>query len=394
MKPLAQRANTIRRSGIRTLMELALQMPDVIHLEIGDPDFTTPAHIIDAAAEALHAGHTHYSPTPGLRSTREALARKLRERNGLDATLEQILVTPGAAFGLAAGLVSTVDPGEEVLIPDPGWPNYDAAVRAVGGTPVPYPLLRETEYQPDLVALRRLITPRTKVLLVNSPSNPTGAVFSGEMVQALVELAAEHDLYVLSDEVYEEIVFEGEHVPAARFDRDGRVIGVYAMSKTYAMTGWRLGYAVASPEVAATMIKLAEPFVSCAATMTQKAAEAALAGPQDAVARMREAYRTRRDAAARILGPAGLMASLPHGAFYMLVDVSAVGQDSDALARQLLVEQHVATAPGTTFGARGAGLLRISLATAQDQLEEGCRRIVAWVREQSAVSGRRSAVSS
>ncbi|MBX5489720.1 MAG: pyridoxal phosphate-dependent aminotransferase [Chloroflexi bacterium] len=385
MKPLAQRASTMRRSGIRTLMELALQLPDCIHLEIGDPDFTTPTHIIDAAFDAARKGATRYSPTPGLRTTREALARKLRERNGLPATAEQILVTPGAAFGIATALFATVDPGEEVLIPDPGWPNYDGAIKAAGGVPVPYPLARERGFEPDLAALRALVTPRTKALLINSPSNPTGAVFAPETVEALVAFAAEHDLYLISDEVYEEIVFEGEHVPAGRFDRDGRVIGVYAFSKTYAMTGWRLGYTWASPEVATTMIKLAEPFVSCAGTFIQKGGEAALAGPQDAVATMRAAYQARRDAAAAILGPAGLMASMPRGAFYMLVDVSAVGTDSDAVARQLLEEQHVATAPGTTFGAQGAGLLRISLAADQADIEEGCRRIVAFVRQHGGV---------
>jgi aspartate aminotransferase/aminotransferase len=382
MKPLAQRSSLIRRSGIRTLMELARQTPGCIHLEVGDPDFRTPAHVIEAAHEAARAGFTGYSPTAGLGSLRQALALKLRERNGLEVSPEQILVGPGAVFGIAMGLMATLDPGDEVLLPDPGWPNYEGAAHACGATPVPYPLRRETGYQPDLEVLRRLVSPRTKVLLIYTPSNPTGGVFSPETVRALVEFAAEHDLYLLSDEVYEEIVFEGEHVSAGRFDRDGRVIGCFGFSKTYAMTGWRLGYTVASREVTETMVRLAEPFVSCASTVVQKAAEAALSGSQDAVRDMCAAYKARRDAVVDILQPAGLLATVPRGAFYALVDVSALGQDSDALARRLLVEQKVATAPGTTFGAQGAGLLRISLAAEQSRLEEGCRRIVQWVRRQ------------
>ncbi len=381
MKPLSQRALTMRRSGIREIMELASELPDVIHLEVGEPDCPTPAHVVEAAAQAARDGYTKYSPTPGFRSLRAAVAQKLRERNGLDATPEQTIITPGAVFALAMALLATVEPGDEVLIPDPGWPNYDSAIHVIGGRPVPYPLLRERDYQPDLAALSALVTPRTKALLINSPSNPTGAVFPRETVRALVELASRHDLYVISDEVYEEIIFEGEHVPAAAFDRDGRVIGVYGFSKTYAMTGWRLGYAFASPAVAELMAKLAEPFVSCPSSVVQKAAEAALAGPQEAVAAMTASFRARRDAVARLLEPEGLLAAVPHGAFYALVDVSAVGSDSNAVARQLLAEQRVATAPGDTFGQRGAGLVRISLATEQSLLEEGCRRIVQFVRQ-------------
>ncbi len=381
MKPLSQRALTMRRSGIREIMELASELPDVIHLEVGEPDCPTPAHVVEAAAQAARDGYTKYSPTAGLRSTRVAVAAKLRERNGLAATPEQTIITPGAVFALAVALLATVEPGDEVLLPDPGWPNYDSAVHVIGGRAVPYPLLRERDYQPDLAALEALVTPRTKTLVINSPANPTGAVFPPETIRALVELAARHDLYVISDEVYEEIVFEGQHAPAASFDRDGRVIGVYGFSKTYAMTGWRLGYAFASPEVAALMAKLAEPFVSCPSSIVQKAAEAALAGPQDAVAAMVDSFRQRRDAVVRLLAPDGLLAAVPHGAFYALVDVSAASADSGAAARQLLAEQRVATAPGDTFGARGAGLVRISLATEQSLLEEGCRRIAAFARQ-------------
>jgi len=385
MKPLAQRAQNVPASGIRTVMELAARLPDVIHLEVGEPDVVTPEHIIQAAAAAARAGFTKYTPTGGLFSLREALAQKLRVRNDLQATVEQVVATPGSVFALAAAVLALIDPGDEALIPDPGWPNYVSMLKVAGATIVPYPLLRETGYQPDLAALAGLITPRTKLLVINTPGNPTGAVFPPETVRALVGLAARHDLYVIADEVYEEFVYEGEHAPAARFDRDGRVVSVFSFSKSYAMTGWRLGYALASHEIAGMMARLAEPFVSCPSSVSQKAGEAALAGLQDPVARMRESYRRRRDAVVEILQPEGLLAAVPRGAFYALVDLSRVSMDSLLLARQLLEEQRVATAPGETFGRLGAGLVRISFASERSLLEEGCRRIARFAHSRVGV---------
>jgi aspartate aminotransferase/aminotransferase len=388
MKPLAVVPSAMPRSGIREVMELAAGMHGVIHLEVGEPDAATPAPIIEAAFAAATAGATKYTSNAGYPSLRAAIVRKLTLENGLTATPDQVVVTAGAVGALATATLALVDPGDEVLVPDPGWPNYSSITLIAGGRPVPYPLARADGYVPRLDVLRQLVTNRTKILLINSPANPTGAVFSDALVRDLVDFAREHDLYVLSDEVYEAIVFDGDHVPAARHDADGRVITVMGCSKTYAMTGWRLGYGVASAPIAALMAKLQEPLVSCAPSVSQKAAEAALAMDQAPVRAMRAAYRERRDLVAAVLGPR--LASVPAGAIYALVDVSAAGRDSYAVAKRLLAEAGVATAPGETFGASGGGIVRISIATAPDLLAEGCRRIVDFLDRERAASAKQT----
>ncbi len=390
MKTLSTVASSMRRSGIREIMELAAGMPGVVHLEVGEPDFNTPPAVISAGLTAAAGGFTKYTPNAGFGALRDAIARKLRQQNSLPATAEEVVVTPGAVCALATAILATVNPGDEVLVPDPGWPNYVTMTCIAGGVPVTYPLQRERGYVPDVEVLERLVTPRTKLLLVNSPGNPTGAVFPRETVAALVALAARHDLYVLSDEVYEDFVFDGRHETAAQFDRDGRVISVFGFSKTYAMTGWRLGYVLARPPVAALVGKLQEPLVSCASSVSQKAGEAALLLPRSEVEAMRAAYQTRRDLVVDLLGAADLLASVPRGAFYALVDVSAAGVDSYAVARDLLARERVATAPGETFGALGAGTVRISFATSADLLAEGCARIVRYVKARGRMpTGRR-----
>lgn len=379
MKALARGPLLLPRSGIRELMDLASGVPDVLHLEVGEPDFPTPPHVVEAAVRAARGGFTHYTPNAGLPELRAAIAEVASVAHARPVGVEQVVVTSGSVCGLMTTLMALVEPGEEVLLPDPGWPNYEMMVRSIGGVPIRYRLDAAHGYGPDLGALKRQIGPRTKALLVNSPSNPTGAVFSVGMVRGVVELAAEHDLYVLSDEVYDQLVYEGEHVSAARWDSDGRVISAYSFSKTYAMTGWRVGYVVAAPAIATVVAKLQEPIVSCPSAVSQKAAEAALAGPQTCVVEMRRAYQQRRDAALRILNDAGVPATLPRGAFYVLVDVSRVTQDTYAFARRLLREQRVGTAPGETFGPAGRGLVRVSLAADQAIVEEGVRRLAAVV---------------
>ncbi len=367
------------RSGIREFMEIASKLEDVIHLEAGEPDFVTPAPIIDAAFEAARGGFTKYTSNAGFPSLREALARKVREQNGLvGVTAENIVLTPGSVGALATGVLAVANPGDEVLVPDPGWPNYINMVLLAGATPVLYPLRREHGYLPDLDELDALVTPRTKLIMLNNPCNPTGQVFAREVVEGLAAFAARHDLYVLSDEIYEAMVFEGAHEPIAQFDADGRVITVFGFSKTFAMTGWRLGYAVAPAPLAELITRLQEPLVSCASSISQKAAEAALALPDAVSGTMREAYRERRDAVVRLLGTGGAnrLACVPEGAFYALVDLSDVSRDSYALAHALLREERVATAPGETFGPSSAGLLRIAFTTGLAEVEEGCRRIL------------------
>jgi aspartate aminotransferase/aminotransferase len=380
------------RSGIREVMELASRRAEVLHLEVGEPDFRTPAHIVEAAARAAAEGYTKYTPNRGLDSVVEAICDKLARRNRIAAEPEQVVVTVGAVGAIIGALIALVEPGEEILLPDPGWPNYEMMAAVIGARTVAYPLEPAHGFEPDLDRLAELAArPRAKAIVVNSPGNPTGAVWSREAVERVVEIARANALYVVSDEVYEEILFDGEHVSPARFDEDGRVVTVSGVSKTYAMTGWRIGYCVASPKVAGLVAKVQEPLVACAAAVSQRAAEAALSGPQDCVAMMRDAYRQRRDVAVAALREHGLLVSEPRGAFYILADVGRATDDTYAFARALVAEHAVAVAPGATFGPAGARLVRLSLASATEVIEEGIARLAIAVEEGSA--GRHGSMS-
>ena len=388
LKAPARAIAAMPRSGIREVMELASRREGVRHLEVGEPDFPTPAHIVEAAARAAADGYTKYTPNRGLGSFVEAICAKLAHRNGIAAEPEQVVVTCGAVGALMGALLAVVEPGESILLPDPGWPNYEMMAAVVGAETITYPLEPSHGYEPDLDRLAGLAGhPRAKAIVVNSPGNPTGAVWSRETVERVVEIARANELYVVSDEVYEEIVFDGEHVSPATFDGDGRVVTVSGVSKTYAMTGWRIGYLAASREVAALVAKLQEPLVACAAAVSQRAAEAALRGPQDCVATMRDAYRQRRDVAVAALREGGLLVSEPRGAFYILADVARATDDTYAFARALVAEHAVAVAPGDTFGPAGRGLVRLSLASATDVIEEGIARLAAAVEARHGSMG-------
>ena len=372
----------MRRSGIREVMDLAAKRPDVLHLEVGEPDFSTPVHVLEAAASAAAGGFTKYTPNRGFMSLRETICSKLERTNGLRVTPDQVVVTTGGVTALMETLIALTDPGDTVLIPDPGWPNYEMMAAVVGASVGRYPLEPAEGYEPDLDRLDELAAdPRAKVLMINSPANPTGSVWRPDTIARVVELAARHDLWLISDEVYEEIVFEGRHVSPATLDDSGRVISVFSLSKTYAMTGWRVGYLVASEAVATLVAKVQEPVISCATAVAQKAAEAAIGGPQDCVATMRSAYRERRDLAVAALRQADCLVSEPHGAFYIMADARRASRDSYALTRRLVTEKGVAVAPGETFGPAGAGLVRISLATDPIALAEGIRRLTGAIAE-------------
>ncbi len=383
MKPPASNPRAMRRSGIREIMELALSMPDVLHLEVGEPNFATPRHIVEGAYQAALAGFTKYTANAGIASVREAIADKLRRVNGLEVPPERIILTHGAVSGLMTTCLALLEPGDELLLPDPGWPNCEMMALTLGARPVRYPLRKEERFLPRLDDIERVITPRTKALLVNSPANPTGAVFPEPLVRDLVALANRHDLWLISDECYDQLVYDGVHTSPARFDTDGRVVSVFSFSKTYAMTGWRIGYTVPPPALLEVLLKLQEPVLSCASAVSQKAAEAALRGPQDCVEQMRASYHQRRDLALAVLRGAGLDAPVPSGAFYLMVDVSAATDDSYDFAKGLLRGRHVAVAPGEAFGPSGRGLVRVSLATEQPILEEGLRRLAAEILERS-----------
>jgi len=375
--PTSDRIARLPRSGIRGIMELALELEDVVRLEIGDPDFPTPAHIVEAAAAAARTGFTHYSPGVGLASLRELIAEKVRDRNAFGCTPDEVIVTTGACGGLFSTFLALLDPGDEVLLPDPGWTTMTPMALAAGVTPVPYALDRATAFALDPAAIETRIGPRTRAVVVNSPGNPTGAVATREVLASVLELAARHGLWLVSDECYEDIVFDGEHVsPAALGDRE-RVVSVFSFSKTYAMTGWRVGYVVAAPDVVRALVKAQEPVVSGASTISQKAAEAALLGPRDAIEEMRAAYRRRRDLAISLLDEYRVGYARPGGAFYVMVDIGRTEEPSEAFALRALRERRVAVSPGAAFGRAGEGMVRVSLAAADEAIAAGLDRLAA-----------------
>ena len=367
------------------LFDAASRRPEVLRLEVGEPSFTTPAHIIDAAAAAAHDGYTGYGPNGGLTTLRELLSEKVRRVDGITAHPDQIVVTPGGMNALFSIYLALLEPGDEVLLPTPGFPNMDEMVRLVGGRAVFYRLAGADGFLPDLDRLEGLVSGRTKVLFINTPANPTGAVFSKALMEDLVDFAARHDLWLLSDEVYDEMVFDParSHTAAAPIDDDGRVITVYSFSKVYAMTGWRVGYAVAPPDVAQLLRTLQEPEVSCPSTISQKAAEAALTGPREPIDAMLGAYRRRRAVALDAAAACGLRVVPPDGTLYMLVDVSAAPRSGLDFAMDLLHRFDVSVAPGSVFGPAGEGWVRVSLAAADDVIAEGLRRIAAATQEAS-----------
>lgn len=368
-------AGRMPRSGIREIMDAAWDRPDVIRLEVGQPDFATPAHVVAAAHEAALAGHTGYTPTAGIPQLRAALAEKVHERNGFSVAPEQVVLGNGGGQSLYAALVALTEPGDGILLPDPAWPNFAMMAALLSLDVVHYPLTAEGGYVPQLPDLERLVTPRTRVLLLNSPSNPLGSVIDRERMSGLLDLARRHDLWVLSDECYDEIVFDDTAVSPAALDVDGRVVTVFSFSKTYAMTGWRLGYVAAPPEVANVLAKAQEPLVSCLNTPTQYAALAALASPPQVVQGMVRAYRQRRDILAGHLDELGMTSFRPSGAFYTWVDVRGCGEGAREFALRLLAEEGVAVAPGTAFGAGGQGFVRLSLAASEADLQEGAVRL-------------------
>lgn len=380
----AERIQLMRRSGIREIADLAAGRGDVLHLEMGQPDFPTPAHIVAAGCEAALAGFTTYTANKGLVEVRESIAAKLGRANGISAEADDIVITAGAVNALVETLATLVSPGDTVLIPDPGWPNYQMMADVLSVRAVHYPLVAEAGYEPDLDRLDDLArSTGAKVLMINTPGNPTGAVFSRAVTERLVELAARHDMYLLSDECYEQIVFEGEHVSPASLDGSDHVLSVFSMSKSYAMTGWRMGYVTGPSDVIELVAKVQEPLLSCATSISQKAGQAALDGDQRCVEEMTDSYRVRRDMVVDILREGGLLVSVPRGAFYIIADVSRAGADSYGFARRLVETSGVAVAPGETFGPSGAGKVRLSLATAAPDLREGAERLVRAVADWS-----------
>lgn len=357
-------------------MELAMRDPEAIRLEIGEPDATTPAHVIAAAHRDAADGHTAYTSSTGEPELRAALAEKVRRVNGLDVGADDIVVSHGAMHGLAMAINALAGPGEEILLPDPEFPNWRMAAVAANVEVGTYPARAENGFVPTLADIEGAITPATRILVVCSPNNPTGAMYPAELLAGVVELARRYDLWVFSDECYEAITFGAPHVSPASFDTDDRVITFFSFSKTYAMTGWRIGYAVSrNAHVIDLLGQVAEATVACPSSVGQRAALAAVTGPQDEVAVAVDSYRARRDAAVELLTGRGIGCVRPEGAFYLMVDVSAATGDSEAFALRLLDERHVSVSPGSAFGPGGEGMVRVSLAAERTGLFEGLSRL-------------------
>lgn len=382
--PLSSAILEAPHSGIREISGLALQVPGAIRLEIGQPDFRTPDHIGQAAKDAIEEGYTFYTPTQGPITLRQKLAAKLERVNGLRVGPADIAVGPGGVGAMAAALCALVEPGDEVLLPDPCWPNYFQMCALAGARSTFYPCPASAGFMPDLERMEAAITPRTRVLVVNSPHNPTGAVYPASLLEAIGSIAQRHGLWVISDECYDQISLDPQR-PAtqslASILDDGRVISVYTFSKTYAMTGWRLGYITGPAAVIDSATKVLEGSSSCVNSLSLRAAEAALDGPQDCVAEMVGAYRRRRDLTVELLREAGLLITVPEGGFFVIADVSASGLRSRDFALRLLKERQVAVAPGSAFGKVADGGVRISMASADSDLREGVGRLAEFVQD-------------
>jgi len=361
-------------------------LPPAARLQIGEPSFRTPEHIRMAAYQSIEREPLTYGPAAGWSWLRELLAAKIERVNGYAVEPEQIAIAAGGTGAILAALTATVGPGDEVLISDPHWPQYLMQLACCGATAVHYPLDPRNEWLPDVAKMERLVTPRTRLLVINSPGNPTGAVFPAHLMAELLDFARRHDLYLLSDECYDELVFEGEHVsPATMLSRDefnaGRVICVYTFSKTYAMTGWRIGYVVTGRQLMKTIVDVLNASYTNISTLVQRAAEAALTGPQACVAEMRQTYQRRRDLAVKLLKESGRYVYTPHGAFYVLVDVTSPGvtrRSGRQFALDLLRERNVAVAPGSGFGSVSQEFVRITLAASDEEIERGVREICAF----------------
>lgn len=364
---------TVRISGLIT--EMRARGEKVLSLAIGEPDFPTPAHIVDAAKKALDADFTKYTPAPGIKELREAIAEKSRRENRIPAKPENVLVAP-TKHTLFMTCMALLDSGDEAIIPDPGWVSYAPMVILAGARPVPVRAADEDGFVPSAEAVGEAITPRTRLLLLNSPSNPAGSVYSRGQTKALADLATDHDLIVVSDEIYEKILYQGEHVPPAALDgMFDRTVTVNGFSKTYSMTGWRLGWLVAPAPLFKEISKVQEHTITCATAFAQKAGVAALKGPTAPLEAMVKEFRARRDLVLKELAKIDRATTFrPDGAFYVFPKIDSP-QDSATLCERILKEASVAVTPGSAFGSAGEGHIRISYAASRDTIQEGIRRI-------------------
>jgi aspartate aminotransferase len=373
---------------IREITQAAWATPDSIVLSIGEPAFPVARHVLEASMAALDRDDTNYTPNAGIAPLRAAFSERFARLSGVGDDASRVFVVAGAQQGLHLALSTLLGAGDEVLVPDPGYPTFAMTVGLLGAVPVPYPLVPAHGFQPRLDDLERLLTGRTKVLMLNSPSNPLGSVFDHGLTRDLVRFAHEHDLWIVSDECYEAFTYDVPHVSPARFDAGGpeavveageaRVITSLTLSKTYGLTGLRIGALITPPGMEAILSNVMEATVSCVSAPSQYAGLAALTGPQDYVTTALTHYRSNRDAATAVLDGLGIDYLDASGAFYLWADLShATDGDVRSWSRRFLAERGVALAPGTAFGAMGEGWVRIALCGRTDELVEGLSRLPA-----------------
>ena len=388
-------AERMYRLGTETAFEVAArakaleaQGRPIIHLEIGEPDFDTPEHVRRAACEALEQGYTHYSISTGLPELREAIAEYAGRLRGLKFDPANVVVTPGAKPIMFYTIMALIEPGDEVIYPNPGFPIYESMINFLGGVAVPLQLSEQRDFRINLTELESKVSSKTRLIIINSPHNPTGGVLTMEDLHAIADLAMRHDLMVLADEIYGEIVYEGQHHSIATIPgMMERTILLDGFSKTFAMTGWRLGYGIFPAEMVPHISRLIINSVSCTSTFSQRAAIEALRGPRQPVEAMLAAFRRRRDLVYEGLNKIpGLRCNRPAGAFYAFPNITDTGLDSRAYADYLMQEADVAVLPGTSFGEFGEGYIRISFANSEENLREAMRRIEAANRRLPAVA--------
>lgn len=359
---IANIANKLKQDGV-----------DVISFSLGEPDFDTPKHICDAAADAMYRGETHYAPSAGIPELRSTIADKLRTENKLDVDESNVLVTPGAKQAIFEIMMSVLDDGDEAILFDPAWVSYDPCIKFAGADSVWVPTDPDNGFAPRDIS--ESITDKTRLIVVNSPSNPTGGVFGKDIQKQIADLAIDHDLLVLSDEIYEKIVYDTEHFSIGAMDgMHERTITVNGFSKAYAMTGWRLGYVAAAPDIFKGLLKIHSHSVSSATTFAQYGGVAALTGPQEPVEEMVKEFKVRRDILIDGLNSFGIKCNKPEGAFYAFADVSEYG-NGDKVTEKLLADAHVAVTPGSAFGPSGKDFIRISYATSQERIREALDRV-------------------
>ena len=373
----------VPRSGIRRVFDEAAKYPDCIRLEVGEPSFGTPAHIKEAAVNALAENFTKYTANAGIPELRSAIVDKLRIRNGISVDSNDVVVTSGGVAACFTALAAMVNPGDEVLLADPSWPNYVQMTVLLGVKAVHYRLRLENDLIPTVEDIERCITPKTKVLIMNSPGNPTGAITPLPRLREILELAHRHNLWVISDEVYDEIWFDTPPHSLQPLDTQERVVSVFSFSKTYAMTGWRVGYLTGASEIVSHVLRAQEPTTSCVNSPAQRGAVAALLGDQQCVADMRSAYASRARLVTKILDDHGVPYARPTGAFYTMVDISGARMSDLDFVSRMITERRVAVVPGSAFGPESGNVVRVSLASSESDLQNGVTRLASAVSDWS-----------